>query len=163
MSDIDFKKIPEVVDEETFLEQKILIEKSGIKKITHSDLCDCKFSNIQMCFSYALKIPEDILKENYFNYRGFIKFLIDNNLLIRDKKGNIVLFGQYPDFEHMGLMINHSGNMISKLGYGHLWKCAPEKMSDYYGEYDFYKLPDNFDVVNKIKEYSKLIKYIKQI
>ncbi len=91
-------EIPNVIDKESFYLQKKLIEELGEDDIKHSKVCDCKFSDIQMCFSYALGIPDDVLKNNYFNYRDFLKFLIDDKSLVIDDSGKFVLYDRYPIF-----------------------------------------------------------------
>ncbi|MFC1614936.1 hypothetical protein ACFL22_00010 [Patescibacteria group bacterium] len=154
-------KLPDVVDKETFDLQKKLIEESGEENIKHSEICDCEFSDIQMCFSYTLGIPDDILRNNYFNYRGFLKFLIDDKSLVEDDSGEFVLYGKYPNFEHMGLRAENN-KVISKFGSGHVWKHELDKISEFYGKYNFYNLLDDVDIIKKVKEYSNKIGYKNQ-
>jgi len=146
-------ELPNVVDKESFYLQKKLIEELGEGGIKHSKVCDCKFSDIQMCFSYALGIPDNILKNNYFNYRGFLKFLIDDKSLALDDFGKFVLYGTYPTFEHIGLSIG-GDVVISKFGSGHIWEHDVGKISPVYGRYNFYNLLNDIDIIKKVEEYS---------
>jgi len=151
-------EIPNVIDKESFYLQKKLIEELGEDDIKHSKVCDCKFSDIQMCFSYTLGIPDDVLKNNYFNYRGFFKFLIDDKFLVVDDLGKFVLYGVYPNFEHIGLRIG-DGRVISRFGSGHIWEHDLDKISPFYGKYNFYHLLNDIDIIKKVEEYSNKIGY----
>ncbi len=150
--------LPNVVNKKSFYLQKKLIEESGESGIKHSKVCDCRFSDIQMCFSYTLGIPDNVLKNNYFSYRGFLKFLIDDKFLVIDGSGEFVLYGVYPNFEHIGLRAGDN-KVISKFGSGHVWEHDLDKVATFYGEYNFYHLLNKIDVVKKVKEYSNKTGY----
>jgi len=155
---LDQLPVPETKDK--FDLQKNLIEEKLRKElnhsIKHSKYCKCKFPTFEMCFSFALGIPESIIKKNIFNYKPFIKFLIDEKVLIPNKSGKLIFYGKYPLFEHAG--IKKGKRVISKWGLGHIWEHDINDVPKKYGNYAFYDLPSKNLIIKKLKEYSSNIK-----
>ncbi len=144
--------IPDTKEVESFNNQLELVSEID-SQIKHSDICDCKYNPNQMCFSYALGIPDEVMKDNKFYFKPFVKFLVDEKVLIPSEKGDIVLYGGYPLFEHAGIRKNNK--VISKWGFGHVFEhgilSVPSSYSDHYGFYDIKKSKDMISLLNQYK------------
>jgi hypothetical protein len=156
--------LPDIKNKDDFDQQKNIIEGQSKDEynhnIEHSRYCKCEFPTLQMCFSYALGIPNNILKVYYFNYRGFLKFLIDEKFIMKNDSGNLILYGDYSSFEHAGLRINNTDRVISQWGSGHIWEHNINDVPEMYGKYESYILPSsNEKILQKLEEYADKIKY----
>lgn len=159
--------LPDIDSKENFDRQRTLLESKFRDEyqhtIEHSKYCECKFPTLQMCYSYALGVPDDILGKYYFNYRGFLKFLIDEKFLAKDPSGKLVLYGNYPTFEHAGLRINNTNRVISRWGSGHIWEHNIDEVPEMYGNFDFYNLLSRVEILKKLQEYAIKINYKRAI
>lgn len=158
--------LPEIHSYKEFVEQRSILEKQLKDKfdhsITHSENCHCIFPTEQMCFSYALGLPDSVLESYYFNYRGFIQFLIDENYLKKDISGDFILYGDYPAFNHAAVRVNHSPRVRSKWGYGHIFEHEIDEVPESYGAPEAYTLLLSKEaILQKMKEYAEKIKYVR--